>query len=129
MTLSGDSRVHVLSADLVRSSMEVSWEVVTAYASLLSVPVESLVLHNANMGQQFAAIRDQFSLARFQADARRDAEGFVSPGEVCSRVLAAYAAAGFSLEVLVRQMQVGASRDRFNESRCAAVFQGDPEYD
>ena len=116
-------------ATSVRSTNATVQEIVSSYASLLSVEAEKLPIWEGELSRVLEELRQEFSVQGFQARLMADASGFVTPAEMRTRDSVAYAAVGSSLQSLVEVRQREKSVDRFNVERCTAVFQGDPEYD
>ena len=57
------------------------------------------------------------------------AAGFEFSDDVCSRDTLAYKQAGSSIATLVDGIQKSKAHDRFNQSRCDAIFRDHPEYE
>ena len=55
--------------------------------------------------------------------------GFEFSVDVCERDTLAYKEAGNSIAVLVDRIQKDKAHDRFNQTRCDAIFSDDPEYE
>jgi hypothetical protein len=118
-----------IPAQSVRPTTTIVQEIVSSYASMLSVEADMLPIWEGELTRVLEELRQEFSVQGFHARLMADAAGFVPPAAMQTRDSMAYAAAGSSLQSLVEARQQEKSVDRFNVERCTAVFEGDPEYD
>jgi len=113
----------------VRNNAMALLEVTESYANLLNVSPEELKLVEMDLSAQFAEIRLEFSEVHFRQEVLASAAGFEFSEDVCSRDTLAYKQSGNSIASLVDGIQKSKAHDRFNQSRCDAIFRDDPEYE
>ena len=119
---------YVIPGRYVRPAADATREILESYASLINVQSNDLVLWGEDLTSVFEAINYEFSVFGFHDRVLADAKDFVMPEEVRTRDTVAYVAQGRSLEALVRSRRAERGPDRFNLTRCDAVFANSPEY-
>ena len=120
---------HVIPGSCVRSISETVHEVLESYANLLNVSSSELRLQEVDLIECFTTLMDEFSTHGFHERVLADARDFVIPAEMHTRDLNAYCEYNSMLASLAAARRAERAADRFNPTRCAAIFSGAPEYD
>ena len=103
--------------------------VVSAYANLLNISADQLVLWDTDLRAEFADIRAEFSTLGFHERVLQKAKGFVVPVDFHTRDIELYRQHESTLEVLAAWRRAEKAADRFNPTRCMEVFKDAPEYE
>ena len=120
---------HTIPGSCVRASDAAAGDVVSAYANLLNISADQLVLWDTDLRAEFADIRAEFSTLGFHERVLQKAKGFVVPVDFHTRDIELYRQHESTLEVLAAWRRAEKAADRFNPTRCMEVFKDAPEYE